>query len=60
MSLVRKVEEIFKRLTGNKQSDSEQAIESASEDIRWHAISRKLKDIGYRTDQIKSIPRKGK
>ncbi|MDQ1350255.1 MAG: hypothetical protein QG657_556 [Acidobacteriota bacterium] len=60
MNFLRKIEEIFRRLTGGKQGDKDQSLETASEDIRWHAIRRKLKDIGYRTDQIKAIPRKGK
>lgn len=60
MNFLRKIEEIFKKLTGGNRGDSDRALESASEDIRWHAIRRKLKDIGYRTDKIETIPRKGK
>ncbi len=60
MKFLRMIIEIFKKLIGNKRGDVDPTPESASDDIRWHAIRRKLKDIGYRTDQIKSIPRKGK
>lgn len=60
MNFLRKIEEIFKKLAGGKQGDGDRTLESASEDIRWQAIRRKLKDIGYRTDKIETIPRKGK
>lgn len=60
MNYLKKIEELFKKLTRGKLGGSDRVLESASENIRWHAIRRKLKDIGYRTDEIKTIPRKGK
>jgi hypothetical protein len=58
MSFFNKLSKIFKKSPG--EAKPVHPSTPSQEDIRKNAIRRKLKDIGYRTEEIRVIYNKGK
>ena len=58
MNFFNRLRKIFKRAT--RDGKAVQPPTPSQDDIRKNAIRRKLKDIGYRTEEIRVIYDKGK